>query len=1036
MEKSLQKAVETYLYDLVAQLDSGHAKEHAYRPALQRLMESFDDVTAVNDPKRSEHGNPDFVFLKKSNPSIIRGYAEAKDVDKDLDVEERSEQMERYSGYANLYLTNYLEFRFFRNGEKYKTIVLAEVRKGKLRPDFAQMESFIRELNAFVTLPPEKITSGKRLAEIMGAKARRARDDVEEFIGEGDEDLRRIMDMIRDRLVPDIDPARFADMYAQTLVYGLFVARFSDRTPATFSRQEARDLVPKTNPFLRAFFDHIAGAEFDDRLGYIVDELCDVFRVSDVESIVSKHLKVADVTGADKDPIIHFYEDFLAVYDKTVKKALGAYYTPVPVVRFIIESVDRILRDHFSIAEGLASSETITYTPKAGTHRLSDGAKVVAVAAAQPIEIARVQILDPATGTATFLNETIKFIRQQFEGQEGRWPKYVEDNLLDRLYGFELMMAPYTVAHLKLGLTLAETGARDVKSRLNVFLTNTLQEGYTSNPGLFDFGLSEAVTEESRLASDVKDNKPIMVVMGNPPYSAASSNRTKYANKLVDKYKVEPGGFTKLVEDKTWLNDDYVKFIAFAEDMIASNGTGVVAMITNNGYLDNPTFRGMRWHLTKTFDEIYVLDLHGSANKKETAPDGSKDDNIFNIRQGVGIIVAVKSTTSDNPGRVFHSEMYGKRADKFSRLLSHDVSWTELDLDKEFLLFVPRSTEGKEEWDAGIPVDELFRVGSTGILTSGDSFIIDRDKSAIKSRVAKLIKGEFNAAEMTKQFGLGKAYAPWVIGNRDKLKMDESKLVPIGYRPFDIRFTYFDNRLLWRWREEVMSNFLKPGSIGLVTTRLQKENPGALVTNVMVGHKVFNSYDSNSVFPLYLDTAEGKRVSNLDARKLAALSKNLKSAPAPEAVLDYVYGVLYSPTYRKKNADFLKSGFPRIPIPDTDKKFEDIARAGEALRKLHLFQTKLATSTIFSIAGDDKVEKVEYREGSVYINATQYFGGVSETAWNLFIGGYRPAFQWLKDRSGTTLSNDELTTYQRIISVLDETARLMSEVDHMDDQGD
>jgi len=1026
MDKSRRHAFDAYMTELGSQLASGHAKEHAYRPALQRLMEAFDDLTAVNDPKRSEHGNPDFVFLKKSNPSIIRGYAEAKDIDKDLDPEEHSVQMGRYSGYANLYLTNYLDFRFFRNGEKYKTITIGRLEAGKLIFWVEEVEALSRELDEFVSLPPEKITSGKRLAEIMGAKARRARDDVEEFLERGDDDLARIMAMIRDRLVPDIDGAQFADMYAQTLVYGLFVARFADPSPDTFSRQEARDLVPKTNPFLRAFFDHIAGPDFDDRLGYIVDELCDVFRVSDVGAIVSKHLNVATVTGAEKDPIIHFYEDFLAVYDKDVKKRLGAYYTPVPVVRFIIENVDRLLRERFSISDGLASSETISYIPKSGTHLMDDSAKHV-----EALELARVQILDPATGTATFLNETIKFIRQQFEGQEGRWPKYVEENLLGRLYGFELMMAPYTVAHLKLGLTLAESGARDAKVRLNVFLTNTLQEGYKSAPALFDFGLSEAVAEESRMAAEIKDNRPIMVVLGNPPYSAGSSNRTDYANRLVSKYKVEPGGLSKLVEDKTWLNDDYVKFIAFAEDMVVANSSGIVAMITNNGYLDNPTFRGMRWHLANTFDEIYVLDLHGNANKGETAPDGSKDENVFNIRQGVGIILAVKKEVpSDGLALVFHAEMFGKRTSKFERLLKGGVEWRELTLDKEFLFFVPRSTVGKEEWDAGIPVDELFRVGSTGIVTRGDNFIVDRVKRVVDERVRKLIRGEYNAADMTKAFGLGKEYAPWVLGNRSTMTFDSSKVVQIGYRPFDKRYTYFDNKVLWRWREEVMSNFLKPGNVGLVTTRLQKDNPGALVTDVMVGHKVFNSYDSNSLFPLYLVAPDGSLVSNLHPDRLARLTKNLEVKPTPETVLDYVYGVLYTPSYRTTNADFLKSAFARIPIPVDAKAFAAVSKLGKQLRELHLGRTMGAKpTTTFPVAGSDQVEKIEFYQERVQINPVQYFGGVSETSWNLHIGGYRPAFQWLKDRIGSSLSDAELMEYQRIVAVLDETARLMGELD-------
>lgn len=1031
MNNAHRAAIAAYCKELSRQHATGHAKEHAYRPALKTLMEAFDNITAINDPKKSDHGNPDFVFLQQDNSAIVRGYAEAKDIDVSLDGVEGSEQMERYRGYANLYLTNYLDFRFFRNGEKYKSIVIGARTPEGLKFDAEAGEALLREMEEFVALPPEKITSGKRLATLMGAKARRLRDDVTNFVEGGDAELIKIMHMIKDRLVPDIDVAKFADMYSQTLVYGLFVARYADSTPNTFTRQEARDLVPKTNPFLRAFFDHIAGADFDDRLGYIVDELCAVFRVSDVEGIVTKHLKVSEVTKSEKDPIIHFYEDFLATYDPKMKRAMGAFYTPMPVVRYIVRRVDQILRLHFGITDGLADTERVAYSPKTSTHPLSAQAEAARAQAAADVDIPRVQLFDPAVGTGTFLNETIKYIHTQFATQQGRWPKYVDEELLPRVYGFELMMAPYTVAHLKLGMTLAETGAGKAKSRVNVFLTNTLQEGLASEPGLLEFGLSEAVTEESQLAAEVKTNRPIMVVLGNPPYSASSNNRTKFANKLVDKYKVEPGGHGKLVEDKTWLNDDYVKFIAFAEGMIAENGTGVVAMITNNGYLDNPTFRGLRWHLLRTFDDIYVIDLHGNANKGEVAPDGSKDENVFPIRQGVGIIVAVKTTGKSDLATVHHSELWGKRAAKFEALIEDDLVWQELDLDPKFLFFVPRENAGKEQYDRGIPVDKLFRIGSTGIVTRGDGFIVDARKSVIEDRVKKLVKGDYEAVAMTKEFGLGDAYASWALANRGAVEFDRDKIVPISYRPFDRRYTYFSNKVLWRWREEVMAHFLdaKKDNLGLVTTRLQKTNPGAFVSNSMIGHKVFNSYDSNSLFPLYVFAKDGTRESNLDVEQVSALAAWLKAAPSPEQVFDYVYGVLYTPSFRHAYANFMVSGFPRIPIPDSDEAFEEIGQLGGQLRELHLLKKKLPVETTYPVAGDDIVQDVRYVDGAVWINKTQFFGNVSESAWHQFIGGYRPAYQWLQDRRRDSLTNADLTHYQQVIAILERTAELMAELD-------
>ena len=477
----MNEKVSQYLSEVLEQFYSGHAREHAYRPAFERLMNGFDDILAVNDPTRSEHGNPDFIFLKRSNQKIIRGYAEAKDVTIDLNKVETTNQMDRYAGYANLFLTNYLEFRFYKNGDKYKTISIGHIKNGHLYKTSEHIDELMRELKSFVELPPEKIRSGVRLAQIMGGKARRIRDNVAQYLDAGGDnnELERIFTMMRELLIHDLDAKKFADMYAQTLVYGLFVARYGDKTPDSFDRSEARDLIPKSNPFLRHFFDHIVGPNFDSRLGYIVDELCEVFSVSNVQGIIHKHYKVSESVSSDKDPIIHFYEDFLNEYDATERKRMGAYYTPIPVVKFIIRKVDDILKREFGLSKGLASNDTFKKQINIGQDVTVRNKKTGRMEKTKVVsrEFHRVQVLDPAVGTATFLNETIKFIYDGFRNQEGSWPSYVENNLVKRLYGFELMMAPYTIAHLKLGMTLKETGVADTNERLGVYLTNTLEEG-------------------------------------------------------------------------------------------------------------------------------------------------------------------------------------------------------------------------------------------------------------------------------------------------------------------------------------------------------------------------------------------------------------------------------------------------------------------------------------------------------------------------------------------------------------------------------
>ncbi|MFH1973747.1 MAG: type ISP restriction/modification enzyme, partial [Patescibacteria group bacterium] len=823
---SRANAVEAYFKELTVKHRTGQAAEHTYRPAFSQLITDLDPkINPMNDPKRSEHGAPDFVFIRKP---VTVGYAETKDIGQDLDKTEKSEQMKRYFGYSNLILTDYLEFRFFKNGERHgESISIGKVVGDVLRPNPDSFAILADALTDFLKGEPEPIRSGAQLAKIMGGKARRIRDNVRRYLdetSEKNEELLRIYETVKKLLVHDLSTEKFADMYAQTLVYGLFVARYNDETPQSFSRQEARDLVPASNPFLREFFDHIVGPKFDTRLGFIVDELCVIFSVSDVKDIIHRHLNVTHIGTSAKDPIIHFYEDFLKEYDPEVRKKMGAYYTPIPVVRFIIRSVDEILKRDFGLAGGLAdtSKRQVTIT--------TQGMKP------KKVDIHRVQILDPAVGTATFLNELIWHVHSGFAGQEGRWPSYVENDLLPRLHGFEIMMAPYTIAHLKLGITLRETGCKQLDHRLGVYLTNSLEEGVKVDGTLFGLGLSQSIADEAAEAGKIKHEKPIMVVIGNPPYSGVSSNETDYANSIIAKYKVEPGGKMKLQERKHWLNDDYVKFIAFAEDMIEKNGEGIVAMITNHGYLDNPTFRGMRWHLAKTFDSIHVLDLHGNTKKKESAPDGSKDENVFEIQQGVAILVAVKTgkKKTNELAKVYCASLFGKRENKFTELNTAEQNWHELTLDKEFCFFSARNLTGSEKYRSYVAVNSLFPKNVTGIVTAKDSFVIDISKQALLDRITRFTDSKYSDEETRAWIFPNKPDGKYSAGDSRGWKLalarkaianeNHDKLIqPISYRPFDIRHIYYSPKMVDWGRFELMPNFLKGENIGLVASRLNRQ---------------------------------------------------------------------------------------------------------------------------------------------------------------------------------------------------------------------
>jgi len=1044
---SENQSIAAYVEAIKQKLATGEAREHTYRATLETFIEALGDFDAANDQARTAHGNPDFVFRKKSALSIVLGYAETKDITvNDLDKVAKSEQLQRYAGYNKLFLTNYLEFRFYRNGEEYERISIGKLRG--LTVDFnpQEFDRLTNELRAFLESAPEPIKSGKSLALIMGQKARRIRDNVIRYFEHENEaqqlknaELEKIYRLMRESLVHDLTREKFADMYAQTLVYGLFAARYSDPTPEDFSRKEASELVPASNPFLREFFAHIGGIHFDARLAHIVDELCEVFAVSNVQRLVEKHLRLFEVEN-EKDPIIHFYEDFLKAYDPAERKRMGAYYTPVPVVRFIIRQVDKILKEDFGLSQGLADTTKIVKEIDHGQELQIRNAKTGRLerTTIERREFHKVQVLDPAVGTATFLNETIKFIAKSFEGQEGRWPGYVEHDLLPRLSGFELMMAPYTIAHLKLSMTLQETGVHNLHERLGVYLTNTLEEGIPRQQDLFSIGLAAAVTEESQLASEIKHERPIMIVMGNPPYSGHSSNVTDYAQTLIKKYK-ENIPELKLPAQAKWLSDDYVKFIAFAEDMITKNGSGIVSMITNNGYLDNPTFRGMRWQLAKTFDKIYVLDLHGSAKKNETAPDGSKDENVFDITQGVAIILAIKTSDSAELADVYHSEVYGKRRSKFDTLNGDMLEFSKLTLDSKMFYFIPKDNRGREEYDAGVGIAELFSLARSrpapGVVTTQDSFAISWSKEEAANKVDRLLgtKDEHEARTLfrlctTNQWNYEKAKRELIDDNW------RSNIYPIDYRPFDIRWTVYDSNVAVHRREAIMQHFAGHKNVGLVfNKRIESRRAFAdifVAENITDARRV-SLKETNFITPLWLYHDDGTRTPNLALPELKRLVANLSLEPSPEQVFDYIYAALHSPSYRKKYEEFLKTGFPRVPIPANDAKFEQLADYGRQLRELHLMKSPLLQTldTTFPEPGDCMVGQAKYDGEKVWINYKQYFGNVPEVAWSFYIGGYQPAQKWLKDRKGRQLSSDDLLHYQKIIRILTETHKIMHRID-------
>jgi len=626
--------IDQYIDNINSRFRLGNATEHTFRGDLQQLLESIAPaIRATNEPKRQSCGAPDYILTKKDIPV---GFIEAKDIgDKDLDGTKKAgnkEQFDRYkASLNNLIFTDYINFHLYREGEFITKIAIGEITDKGIKPlpeHFAGFENLIKDFCSHIG---QTIKSSKKLAEMMAGKARLLSDIIGKALTSDeanaeDSTLKDQMLAFKEILIHDITPQSFADVYAQTIAYGMFAARLHDPSLATFSRQEAAELIPKSNPFLRKLFGYIAGPDIDDRIKWIVDSLTDIFMACNVEEILKNYGKSTKM----EDPIIHFYETFLSEYDPKLRKSRGVWYTPQPVVNFMVRAVDDILKTEFDLPQGLAdtSKTSIKVNTQTPDKRSVTGYKQTEQ------EVHKVQILDPATGTGTFLAEVVRHIHKKFQGQQGIWSNYVETHLLPRLNGFELLMASYAMAHLKLDLLLSETGFKPTSNqRFRVYLTNSLEESHPDSGTLFANWLSTEANE----ANHIKRDTPVMVVLGNPPYSVSSTNKGEWIESLVADYKTDLN--EKNIQP---LSDDYIKFIRYGQYYIQKNGSGVLAYISNNSFIDGIIHRQMRKELLETFDKIYILDLHGNAKKKEVCLDGSADQNVFDIMQGVSINIFVK----------------------------------------------------------------------------------------------------------------------------------------------------------------------------------------------------------------------------------------------------------------------------------------------------------------------------------------------------------------------------------------------------------
>jgi len=1017
-----------YLLNLFKSYQKGDAREESYYPDLKAFLTEYSlskrkkkiDITML--PKKTEAGNPDFRVWDGKQKII--GYIEAKDLSADLDRVEESEQLKRYfSTFPNVILTNFTEFRLYREGEMIDKVAIARpyvIKKLSTVPPLENEEKLSELLEKFLDFSLPKTFTAKTLATELAKRTKFLKDEiVAEELKTGNKSIMGFYEAFKEFLIAGISEEEFADLYSQTLTYGLFAARL--RAGDEFNRKLAYSFIPKSIGILRDIFKYISLEDIPLQMEIIIDDIAEVLLVADAKKLLDKYYH----DGKGSDPVLHFYETFLSVYDPTTREKRGVYYTPEPVVGFIVRSLHEILKDKFNMVDGLANKG--------------------------------VTLLDPAGGTLGFLAKAIETAVEEFKEKygEGGVKTFIKEYILQNYYSFELMMAPYAIGHMKMSFLLEELGYRmEDDERIKYYLTNTLdmQELEESKfPGM------SSLSHESHEAGKVKKEAPILVVLGNPPYSGISSNKGEWITEQIESYKYVDG--EHFGERKHWLQDDYVKFIRFAQWKIDQAGEGILGFITNHSYLDNPTFRGMRQSLMTSFDEIYILDLHGNSLKKEKAPDGSKDENVFDIQQGVAIMFMIKKKNSTKKS-VVHQELFGLREDKYRWLSKNclsNVKWNRLKPASPNSFFIPRDEKYSSLYNSFPSLQEIFPINVTGIVTARDSFVIDVDKKQLRRRIEEFRSLLIDDESVKERYDL-KDTRGWKISEARKLLAKDEEwnkyFSKILYRPFDVRSIYYSEKMVDWGRQEVMQHMMED-NISLCFMRQVSSYDSysqVLVSENIVDNRTF--FSSRGIIqqaPLYLyhGKSEKRKTSimqmmifepeveykvrrpNIKSELFEELKSNFKKRVTPEEIFYYIYAVLYSNTYRTKYAEFLKIDFPRVPFTKDYELFIQLGKIGKQLADLHLLKSTKLNRPVskYPIIGSNKVEKIRYEDEKVWINKTQFFNGVKEEVWQYQIGGYQVCEKWLKYRKGRILIIDDLQNYLRIITALSKTIELQVEID-------
>lgn len=1006
-----------YIKDISDKYRSGQATEQSYRQELSYLLANLItepplDIKTIDEPRRIEGvGTPDLRIYDGESGELI-GYIETKDIGAPLDRIKDDQQIKRYrEEIENLILTNFGEFILFGEGEETERASLfKEINLEKeFRVKKDKREKIEDLLNRFLEFRTPEVETSEKLAVILAHRARRLERVVDEILladqKEDDEQPRSqisvIYDAFQNYLISEMRPDEFSDAYAQTICYGLFIARIN-LDSEELNKWSAMRALEDAGGVIRDLFQMTMIKNPPEEIMWSVEDIMDILNKTDLHSVFRADREREKIW---KDPLFHFYEDFLREFNPQTRKRRGVFYTPDPVVNFITHSINQVLKSRLNLSAGLADKD--------------------------------VTLLDPASGTGTFLASAIDVFCDESiaRGLSGTLNELISERLLENLHGFELLVAPYVVCHLKLLWSLREKGyTLKEGERLKVYLTNTLDPRKHISGTM---PLTISISEEGKVANHIKTGVPILVILGNPPYSVSSFNKNDWIEGLMDDYK-------EAVRDERNiqpLSDDYIKFIRFGEWKMEQVDKGVFSYISNNSYLDGLIHRGMREHLMRTFDEIYILNLRGSARKGEVSPDGTKDENVFDIMQGVAIAIFIKTgERRDENARVFYQDLWGEREDKYrvlDRKTIETLEWEELEPADPYYFFVPKDWNLYDEYSGFWGVEEIFNEFSSGIATGRDKLSVAFEKNELISKI-KLFLDDTNYKNIVEKLNI-KEVGKWKISDcREILRdIDLNKLVfNYHYRPFDIRNLIYDRSIIQRGRFDFFEKVF-PDNLYLLTTKQLSTDKflHTFISNKLADRCLISikTKELGYLFPLYLYEND-ERKSNIKDEYLKTISELYDREISPEEFFHYIYAVLHSPTYRERYEEFLRIDFPRVPVVSEYELFKRLSGYGEKLAKLHLMEVDFDKPIAkFPISGDNAVKVVKYDEktGRVYINDEQYFEGVEGKHWDFYIGGYQVLRKWLRERKrhGRKLSGGDVETYQRIVSIVDETLTLMHDID-------